>query len=189
MHSEPVTTSLPAGASPRTSSACAPEGSLVVTVIFAVLPPKLVGAKRIGRGSVAPGATDKGSESTCGTRKSDDDELTPVINSEQYPLLLTSSGSSANEPTHTLPKLPASAMARAAVGPAASPETGTLCGPVGSSLRTAIVPNLVPSVPGWKRMTTSIESPGCRVIGKDATLGVRKSGDDETMLVMLSSSL
>ena len=83
------------------------------------------------------------------------------MESAHLPLLVTISGSSANEPTQTSPKLPAFAMIRFALGAARTPETATTCGPAGSLLRMVIAPAFGPSgADGWKRMTTSIESPG-----------------------------
>ena len=51
------------------------------------------------------------------------------MESSHLPLLVTISGSSANEPTQTSPKLPAFAMIRFALGAARTPETATTCGP------------------------------------------------------------
>ena len=70
----------------------------------------------MGRGSASPGPIVIGYESTCGTTKSEEVEVTPVILSVHLPLFVTISGSSANEPTQTFPKFPASAMIRFALG-------------------------------------------------------------------------
>ena len=60
-------------------------GSLLVTVIVAVLAPWLVGAKRIGAGSESPAPTPSGSAITSGTTKSAVDELIPVTRSRAFP--------------------------------------------------------------------------------------------------------
>ena len=116
---------------------------------------------RIGSGSASPGPTVIGNDDTCGARKSAELDAIAVIDSAHLPLFVTISGSSANAPTHTSPKLPAFAMIRFALGAARTPETGTAWGPPGALLTIVITPAFGPSGGvGWKRMTTSSESPG-----------------------------
>src|SRR5215475_12214003 len=99
----------------------------------------------------------------------------PLIASVHLPLFVTIKGSSAKEPTQTLPKLPVFAMIRFALGGGAVPETRTVCGLAGSSLKIVITPDFAPKVEGWNRSATSIESPAPTTIGNERTLGTRKS--------------
>ena len=66
------------------------------------------------------------------------------MESTHLPLLVRISGSSANEPTQTAPKLPELAMIRFALGGARTPETETTWGAAGSLLATMIVPAFGP---------------------------------------------
>src|SRR5712691_8398597 len=118
--SEPVTASLPDGASPVTANVCGLPGSPLVTVMVAAFGPKLAGAKRIGIVSELPGPMSKENDWTFGTRNSaDEDEIAETV-SGHGPLLLRMSGSSAKRPTQTLPKLPLLAMMRLRRGAGAS---------------------------------------------------------------------
>lgn len=105
----------------------------------------------------------------------------------QWPLLLSTSGSSAKLPTQTLPKLPLLAMARLRRGAGASPETLTTCGEAGSLLNTVIVPTFGPRLSGANRIGISIASPTSSLIGYDSTLGDWKSAGAATMLVINNS--
>src|ERR1700751_2524765 len=137
-HSEPVTTSRPAGAVPFTCTVCGLSGSLLVTVIVPVAAPKAVGAKRIGRSSESPGPISSGKARTSGTWKAPDDEAMPLTVTGQRPLLLRISGSSAKWSTHTLPNPPRLAITRLRRGRGATPDTSTWCGEAGSLLSKRI---------------------------------------------------
>ena len=73
---------------------------------MAVLAPTPEGAKRIGAGRHPPGAMLIGKESTSGVMNSAEDEMMLFTVSEHLLLLLSNSGSSLKDPTHTLPKSP-----------------------------------------------------------------------------------
>src|SRR5271167_1740642 len=163
-HSEPVTTSRPAGASPLTFTVCGLPGSLLVTVIVPAAGPKPVGAKRIGSASESPGPITSGKDSTSGAWNGAVAVIANTVTG-QWPLLLSTSGLSANRPTQTLPKLPLSAIAMLRRGAGASPRTRTICGEAGSLLKMVIVPAFSPSASGAKRIGMSIESPTPSLIG------------------------
>ena len=97
--------------------------------------------------------------SAAGTRKTDEDEAILLTASGHFPLLLSTSGSSANAPAQTLANLPSSAIARSSRGVTASPETEMRCGLAASLLKISILALFAPALPGWKRMIRSIESP------------------------------
>ena len=81
------------------------------------------------------------------------EEAIPVTEREHLPLLLRTNGSSANEPTQTLPKKPLLAITRLSRGGGHSPETAILCGPAGSLLKTVTVPAVTPCAVGSNRIT------------------------------------
>ena len=83
----------------------------------------------------------------------------PVSVSVHLPLLFRMSGLSMSEPTQTLPKSPVSARIRVSLGAGALPETATMSGPAGSSLRIRIVPDLAPKLIGRNRIIKSIDPP------------------------------
>jgi hypothetical protein len=70
---------------------------------------------------------------------------------------------SARRPKSTGPKCPLPVMASFPLG--VSPETAIVLGPPGSSLETVRVADLAPKLVGWKRTSTSWESPGATTIG------------------------
>ncbi len=162
---EPVTASFPAGASPETPIVWGFAGSSLVTVIVAVFGPKLAGSNRIGTPSELPASIVSGYDRTSGTRNSPDEDEIPVTLSVHRPLLLRISDSSLNDPTQQLPKLPLSAMTSASRGGGATPVTGTWCGAAGSSLPIVIVPDLNPTLDGWKRTATWVDPPEATTIG------------------------
>src|SRR5271169_5495460 len=178
---EPVTASWPDGASPVTAMDAGLAGSLLVMVTLAEAGPTLVGAKRIGSGTDSPGPMDIGYEMTCGTWKSADELVMPVIERTQAPLLFRIRGSSANEPTQAVPMFPLSAMARTSRGVGATPDTETVRGPSRSLLNNVSVALAPPTLEGWKRITISMVSPGPIARGYEATDGTTKSGDDDVM--------
>ena len=110
-HSEPVTASLPAGASPLHLHLVRARGSFVVTVIV-----RRLGAELRRREADRHGQrVARCDQERVGERLRDDEvgattRLMPDTVSGQWPLLFRISGSSANEPTQTLPKSPRSAM-------------------------------------------------------------------------------
>ena len=110
-----IRASLGAGATPDTLTVRGPAGSLLTSVMVAPFAPKLAGWKRIAASVDEPGFTSRGAE-RCGAGNSPEDELMAVTSSGQVPLLLIVSSSSLNEPTHTLPKSPLSAIAVTSVG-------------------------------------------------------------------------
>src|SRR4051794_19506311 len=99
-----------APAVPDTSIIRGPVGSLLKIVMFADLKPKLVGWNRIGTSSEAPGAMVSGYDKTLGRRKSPEEDVMSLMVTRLKPLLLRTSISSLNAPTHTFPKLPESAI-------------------------------------------------------------------------------
>src|SRR5215472_14569072 len=105
-----------------------------------------------------------------------------VTVSAHLPLLLRVSGWSRNEPTQTSPKLPFPAIATASRGAGAIPVTDSVCGLAGSSLNTVIVAVFAPRLDGWKRRSTSSDSPGLTMSGYEATPGARNSAEDEMIL-------
>src|SRR6516162_10269746 len=109
---EPAIVSFPGGALPDTFSVTGPAGSSLLIVIVPDLAPKLAGSNRMGSGSPSPGPIVIGNESTCGTRKSGELEVIPVIVRVHLPLFVTISGSSKKDPTQTFPKFPVLAMIR-----------------------------------------------------------------------------
>ena len=74
--------------------------------MVAVLGPIPKGAKRMGAGRQPPGAILTGKDRTSGAINSAEDEMMLFTASEHLLLLLSSSGSSLKDPTHTLPKSP-----------------------------------------------------------------------------------
>src|SRR5207247_4421191 len=121
-----------------------------------------------------------------GTTKSPEEEVMLEAVSGHWPLEFRVSGSSANEPTQTRPKLPRSASTRLSRGAPALPETCTLCGPAGSSLKTVITADLAPTLVGSNRIATSTASPAPSTIGYETTLGTLNSGDDDVIFVIES---
>src|SRR5580693_5659745 len=147
-HSDPVTASLPDGASPETRTARGLDGSLLVTVIVALVGPIAVGSKRIGTARESPAAMVRGYDSTSGTWNSPGPTAMLVTESVHLPLLFRINGSSAKDPRQTLPKRPLLARIRLNRGGGQLPETAILCGPDGSLLNTVIVPLTTPKLPG-----------------------------------------
>src|SRR5208283_1260673 len=164
---EPVTASLPGGALPDKAIVCEPAGSSLVTVRIADLPPKLAGSKRMGTGRKFPAPMLIGNDNTSGARNSPEDEVMPVTESVHFPLLLKISGSSAKEPTHTFPKFPLSAISRTRRGATAVPVTVIVCGLKRSLLKIVIVAVFAGGarLPGWNRITTSMDPPGLTTSG------------------------
>ena len=70
-----------------------------------------------------------GYDNTLGTRNSPEDEVMLVTESMLTPLLLRVSTWSTKDPTHALPKSPASAMTKASRQPAASTAAAALSRP------------------------------------------------------------
>src|ERR1035441_3855137 len=184
--SDPLTASLPGGASPVSCTVWTPAGSLLLIVMVAELGPIFDGWKRMGSGNASPGPTVSGSESTSGTMKSVDDEEMPAMESVQLPLLLRITGRSTNDPTHTRPQSPLSGTNRLRREVTPSPETRTMCGEAGSSLTMVTVPLWNPVAVGWKRMTTSVAPPASTLMGYESTLGARKAAGAAVMLEMSS---
>src|SRR5262249_17649749 len=127
-----------------------------------------------------------GNETTVGTTNSLSEDVMLLIVSAQRLLLFRITGSSRNEPTQTLPKLPPPGTTRLRRGRSAVPDTLIECGPCGSSLTMVIVADLAPALVGAKRRATSTASPSSSMIGYETTLGTWNSGDDEVMLVIES---
>src|ERR1700722_15040199 len=186
---EPPTASLPGGAWPETLMLSGPVGSSLLTVIVAVLEPKLTGSKRMGIGRELPGPIVIGYDNASGTMNSPADEVIPVTVSVHLPLLVKTSGLSSKQPTQTLPKFPVLAIIRFNLGAGASPETLTTCGEAGSLLVIVIVPGCSPTLVGAKRIGISIASPTPSLIGYESTLGDWKSGGAATIPVIKSSPL
>ncbi len=91
--------------------------------------------------------------------------MTPLIESTHFPLLLTISGSSRNEPTQTWPKSPLSASTSTSRGACPVPVTVTLCGPNKSLLKIVTVAAFEPTLVGLNRTITSMEQPGATASG------------------------
>lgn len=104
---DPVTASRPEGARPVTEMVAGLSGSSLVTVIIAAFGPKPVGSKRMATGTASPGPIVMGNDNTSGTRNSPEDELMPVTVNVHLPLLARTNGSSTNECTQQLAKVPA----------------------------------------------------------------------------------
>src|SRR4051794_19042029 len=96
---------------------------------------------------------------------SGEDETIPVTVSGHGPLLLSVSGSSRNELTHTSPNAPALAIERASRGAGALPLTRTTLGLDGSLLVIVSVADAGPRVRGSNRTGSSTESPAPIAIG------------------------
>src|SRR3954452_9521358 len=92
--------------------------------------------------------------------------------------------SAAKRPTQTDPKSPLLAITRLSRGAGASPDTCTVCGPTGSSLKMVMSADLGPVPDGSNRIGMSIASPTSSSIGYERTLGGRKSGEDDVMLLI-----
>src|SRR5580658_1689129 len=131
---EPVTASLPDGASPVTTIDAGLAGSLLVMVRVEEKEPTPAGAKRIGTGTDEPGPIDSGYDRTCGTPNSAAELVMSVTDRTHDPLLFRISGSSTNDPVQAAPMFPLPAMARTSRGAGATPDTGTVCGPSRSLL-------------------------------------------------------
>jgi hypothetical protein len=136
-----------------------PFGSLLTIVSVADADPRSVGWNRIGTATESPPSTVRGKLITSGVTKIGADEAMPVTLSWHGPRLLMTRSRSTNVPRRTSPKSPESAMIRLALASGTTPETATTWGLAGSLLKIVIAPERVPWVDGWKRMTTSIESP------------------------------
>src|SRR5208282_6450889 len=102
--SDPVTASLPAGASPETCTVSGLPGALLVIVIDAAAGPNAVGSKRIGISNESPAAMVRGYVNTSGSRNSPAETAILVMESVHLPLFANVNGSSTKDPRHTLPK-------------------------------------------------------------------------------------
>src|SRR5207248_715448 len=87
-HSEPLTATLPDGASPETCTIRGPAGSLLVTVIVAALNPNDCGSKRIGTDRESPATIESGYDNTSGVRNSPEEAVISVTERVHLPLLL-----------------------------------------------------------------------------------------------------
>src|ERR1019366_3860507 len=112
----------------------------------------------MGTAMALPGAMANGNARTPGTTNSGDDEAISLTMSGHCPALLRVTGMSVKESRHTFPKLPVSAMMVTSRGAGALPERSMTPGLAGSSLVMVILADFEPTLAGWKRIGTSIDT-------------------------------
>src|SRR5262249_49993077 len=179
MQVDPVTASFPEGTAPDTATLFAPVGSSLVTVIVPAFAPKLVGWKRSGQQIEVPVPLTIGEETTAGTRKSAEDDVTLSTDKGQEPLLLIVSSRSTNAPTHTLPKLPLSPTTVVILGVPRRPVADkSTTGASGSLLTIRIVAvSSVPAIVGLYLTVKSRCSPAAITTGVPGVARTEKPVD------------